>query len=577
MFLIIGSINAQLGTYQFQEISSNNYISFLNTTAVFSGGNFDTEDAPNIPIGFDFKYAGQTYNSLTISVDGAISFTENNVYGGNNLASTTTHHTNIIAPFWDDLELLDSDNGIISYKAYGTAPNRGFVVEWRNIRRYNHTGTMTFRLFIKETTNYIKFQYGSSNLNFSNASIGFNAKNGSTTTFVSVTPGTPASVSTSTANNDVSNTSYPSNKIYIFSPRPANDLHQNAIQITLNNCAHPISAYNAGASYSSGNTPTCGGYAGNSTRDIWYKFTAPQRGAIKITRKNAGDWSSISYAIQHGTNINNPIVVCDWIPTENTSKEIYNLIPGDIYYIRMWDYANNDFGYAYFCVESLDNDSNSYSFPITVQPENASSYVETYANNNGATSSPNATPACGNYQGGDVWFNFTAPANGKVAVVHSDTAGDWSSLAFAVYGSAGSNSAIDCDMIRVSGFTAPYEVKIISGLTAGTTYYLRTWDFGNDNFGSSPFYLREDTTSGIEDYTNLDFKYYPNPATNVLNINAKNEISSITLTNMMGQQVLSVTPNTQETTINIAHLPQGVYMMNVLVGDNTKTVKIIKK
>ncbi len=577
MLLIIGSLNAQLGTYQFQEFNdSNGFGSFSGMTNVFSGGDFDTEDAPNIPIGFDFEYAGQTYNTLNISVDGSVSFTENNITGGNDLASTTAHHINIIAPFWDDLKLFNSDNGVISYRTYGNAPNRGFVVEWKNIRRYNHTGTVTFRLILRETTNYIKFHYGTSNLSFSDASIGFNANDGTTTTFVSVTPGATTSVSTSTANNDVNSTDFPENMIYVFSPRPENDLHHNAIQITLNDCAHPISAYNAGATYSGGNTPTCGGYAGSSTRDIWYKFTAPEKGAIRITRKNEGDWSSISYAIQHGGGLSNPIIACDFIPTANTSKEIYNLVPGDIYFIRMWDYDNNNFGYAYFCVESLDNDYNNHSFPLTVQPENASSYIETYANNVGATASPNPPVGADGYNGGDIWFNFVAPSNGQIAVVHSDIAGDWSSFAFTV--STGAGAAYDAHgVIYILGYSAPYTPVVISGLTAGTTYYLRAWDYNNDDFGNSPFYLRVDTTVGIEDYTNLDFKYYPNPATNVLNVNAKNDISSITLTNMMGQQVLSVTPNMQETTIDIAHLPQGIYMMNVLVGDSSKTVKIIKK
>jgi hypothetical protein len=549
-------------------------------TTLYAGANYDTEETAGIPIGFDFKYNGNTYSTVTIGVDGVISFTATNLNGINDLAGTSTAQRNVVAPFWDDF-VITTSTGSISYKTYGTAPNRGFMVEWRDIQRYQTTGTISFRLFLKETTNYIKFQYGTNNVvNGSSAiggSIGFNAYSGSTT-FVSVTPGTPSTVSTTTADNQVFLSRVPVNKLYTFSPRPENDRYQNAIPITLNNCGNPITAYNAGATNSGGTTPSCGGFSGSPIRDIWYSFVAPQRGAVKFTRKNQGNWSSISYAIHHGTSMDDPIVDCNWIVSANSSENIYNLVPGDTYLVRLWDFNNDDFGYAYFCMQSLDNDANTNGFPLDVQPETATSYVETTANNVSASASPNANPNCGSYSGGDVWFKFTAPANGNdVAVVHSDTAGDWSSMCFAVYSSAGSNSAITCDFILISGYSAPYDTKIITGLTAGTEYWLRMWDWGNDNFGNSAFYLREDTTAGVEDYTSLDFNYYPNPATNMLNVTAKDNISAITLTNMMGQQVLRFAPNAIEAKLNIAHLPQGIYMMNVMMGDKSKTVKIIKK
>ena len=581
MLFAIISVNAQLGTYQFQDQTDSNFGSFSSMTTLYSGANYDTEETTGIPIGFDFKYNGHTYNSVTIGVDGVISFTATNLNGQNDLAGTSASQQNVIAPFWDDF-VVTTSTGTISYKTYGAAPNRGFVVEWRDVQRYQTTGTISFRLFLKETTNYIKFQYGTNDIvNDASAirgSIGFNAYDGSNTTFVSVTPGTPATVSTTTANNQVFLSRVPVNKIYTFSPQPVNDYYNLPTTITLNDCAHPIAAYNAGATDSGGSDPTCGGFTG-TIRDIWYQFTAPQQGAIKIKRLNEGDWSSMSFAIYHGTGISgNTPVFCDYIYDANDSREIYNLIPGDTYLVRMWDFNNNDFGYTYFCVESLNNDANTQPFPIDVQAENASSYVEYLANNNGATGSPNAAPSCGSYNGGDIWFKFTAPANGNdVAVVHSDTAGDWSSMCFAVYSSAGSNSAITCDFILISGYSAPYDTKIISGLTAGTEYWLRMWDWGNDNFGNTLFYLREDTTSGVEDYTSLDFNYYPNPANDMLNVTAKENISGITLTNMMGQQVINATPNSQEVKLNIAHLPQGIYMMNVMMGDKSKTVKIIKK
>ncbi len=582
MLLVFMNLQAQLDNYVFQETSGNTYGSLTGMTVLYSGSDYDDEETPNIPIGFDFKFGGQTYNTLTIGVNGAISFTETNIFNTNELQSTSANKINMVAPFWDDLKLFAADNGEISYKTYGTAPNRGFVVEWKNIRRYSQTGTMTFSLYLKETTNYIKFLYDTCTASTTNASIGFNSNTGSGTTYVSLNPdATTSTVSTTYAYNQIASTDFPAGKLYTFSPRPSNDFRFEPLAISVdpyNSACSTINlAYNTGATDSGGNIPSVANYAGG---DVWFMFTAPAYGAVEFVRHNRGDWDGLGFAVYPASaNGNDPSVYETMVtyPEVGDSFKVFNLVPGEQYRLRLWEYGNNDLGYVQFCLNELKNDANSKAFDIDVQAENASSYVETYANNNGATASPNAAPACGNYNGGDVWFKFIAPANGQVAVEHSDIAGDWSSLAFAVYSSAGSSTALFCDFIPISGHSAPYDTKLITGLTAGTEYWLRAWDYGNDNFGVSPFHLREDSTNDIEDYAALDFKYYPNPTSNIININAKNNIETISITNLMGQEVIKVQPSATQTRVNLSSLHSGIYLMRVQMGDLIKTVKVIKK
>ncbi len=361
---------------------------------------------------------------------------------------------------------------------------------------------------------------------------------------------------------------------------PRNDIYTHAINIPLTTSCASITASNVGATNSGGNIPTCAVYNGG---DVWYSFEAPAYGAIKISRPSIGDWGTFGYAV-YTDNATIPTfdpILCGFINSNNLNEDkyIYNLVPGQTYKLRVWEYNNNDFGTIEFCVAAIENDGNGRGFEVMVQPENASSYVETYASNVNATDSPNASPTCGGYSGGDVWFKFTTPTNGNdVAVIHSNTQGDWSSFSFAIYSNHTSDTYIHCNTIYVEGnASGPYDERIITGLAQGTEYYLRAWDWGNNDSGVSAFYLREDSTSGVEDYTSLDFNYYPNPATNLLNVSAKDDITAITLTNMMGQQVITLSPNSQEVKLNIAHLPQGIYMMNVMMDDKSKTVKIIKK
>lgn len=53
----------------------------------------------------------------------------------------------------------------------------------------------------------------------------------------------------------------------------------------------------------------------------------------------------------------------------------------------------------------------------------------------------------------------------------------------------------------------------------------------------------------------------PNPAYDEVTITAGNTLHSITITNMAGQVVYTTTPTSKTTTLNIAHLPAGIYIL----------------
>lgn len=117
-----------------------------------------------------------------------------------------------------------------------------------------------------------------------------------------------------------------------------------------------------------------------------------------------------------------------------------------------------------------------------------------------------AAPSCGSYSpsagNGDLWYTVMAPASGQITFnVENVTT---TSIAGAFYsGTVGSLTEDDCTQFG-SGW--PWTV---SGLTAGTTYYLRVWDFGNDQIGTfdlcgyfqsclDPTALAATVTSGTE-------------------------------------------------------------------------------
>lgn len=90
-----------------------------------------------------------------------------------------------------------------------------------------------------------------------------------------------------------------------------------------------------------------------------------------------------------------------------------------------------------------------------------------------------------------------------------------------------------------------------------------------------------DSTNAVlttEEYNQIvinTVKIYPNPATDIINVNSTIEIQKIQLFDLLGKQVLS-TNQTQQ--IDISHLPVGVYLLKAVTNNKqTITEKIIVK
>ena len=73
-----------------------------------------------------------------------------------------------------------------------------------------------------------------------------------------------------------------------------------------------------------------------------------------------------------------------------------------------------------------------------------------------------------------------------------------------------------------------------------------------------------------------NLKFYPNPVKDVLTVSHSEAISSLKLYNLVGQQVLSKTANTNEVKVDVSALPLGTYLLEISSEGKTKTVKVIK-
>lgn len=118
------------------------------------------------------------------------------------------------------------------------------------------------------------------------------------------------------------------------------------------------------------------------------------------------------------------------------------------------------------------------AIPLTV---NSTCSYSTY-NNTGMTSSTSGPlPTCALFNGNDMWFSAVVPFTG---IVNVDTqTGGITDGGMALYsGTCGALTLLQCnDDDSVNGFM-PYITA--SGLTPGTTVYIRFWDYSGDNFGT---------------------------------------------------------------------------------------------
>ena len=226
---------------------------------------------------------------------------------------------------------------------------------------------------------------------------------------------------------------------------------------------------------------------------------------------------------------------------------------------------------------TASNDYCIHAINVPVNPANSGCTNPTIANNMGATdSSPyNGTPSCGSFNGGDIWFSFTAPATGEIKVI-VPSVGEWSSFAHAVsVNSCSSTAQLACEVnfdINSNG-NIPSEV-IYSGLTPGDSYFLRAWDFSNDDFGEVSFCIEEyDSTASVGEEVIDGLSLYPNPVEDTLNIKSQENISKVAIYNLIGQEVRVLTPNTSNLEVDLSNLDSGVYIVKILSNDKEVSKK----
>ena len=124
------------------------------------------------------------------------------------------------------------------------------------------------------------------------------------------------------------------------------------------------------------------------------------------------------------------------------------------------------------------------------------------------------------------------------------------------------------DLAAYTSATTKFAFLMIEGATSG----------GDINFYVDNFKVDLYSILGIEEIREIEgFEMYPNPVEDKLTISAKNEIKQLSVVNMLGQTVKTVTPNNRDYQLDLSNLTSGIYFVKAIVNNTEGTFRIVKK
>ncbi len=175
---------------------------------------------------------------------------------------------------------------------------------------------------------------------------------------------------------------------------------------------------------------------------------------------------------------------------------------------------------------------------------------------------------------GDIYFNQTGNNPGEGSDANSNGTNtftfphdEWFSV------------SVECDTDNET-----YVLKV-----AGTALPSVAYNAASDGFGGVDFFAAEAATTyylddvrlvqGVlsnEDFSEAVFNVYPNPVKDKLTIESAAAVNSIVVYDVLGKKVLSAQPDTISPSIDMSGLSSGAYLVQVTIGNASKTIKVLK-
>jgi len=345
--------------------------------------------------------------------------------------------------------------------------------------------------------------------------------------------------------------------------------------------------------------------------DVWFSFVAPANGLVNVTTVlgSATEVNLVAYSGACGTLTE--INCIDTVDTAN-ALNLNGLVAGDTYYIQAWNDGTNTmqegtFDIALTGVSVMVADCPTMTFPADGATEVSYPLVLTwdaaltgdpadsynvYVSVNGG-----AEVLLGNYTATEtqsinllnpdlsiIWRVVPVNAAGEniactttftftTFVGTDDTDGDGIDNLTERDATPQSDMNDPCDPVQAAGYTGYDATNAI--WAAADCDGDGDLNGAEDTAGSDPY--DASSTVSVDDLEAVGFNYYPNPVSKDLHLTARENITNVSIFNMLGQEVKSIAPSSLETTINMSNLANGTYFVKAQVGDAVGTFKVVKK
>ncbi|MBK6836236.1 MAG: gliding motility-associated C-terminal domain-containing protein [Bacteroidetes bacterium] len=288
-------------------------------------------------------------------------------------------------------------------------------------------------------------------------------------------------------------------------PVPSNNNCSGATPLTVNTSCTTTAGTSVGATLS---TTGC---AGNADDDVWYSFVATN--SVQTITVDPSATMDPVVELYTGTCASLTSLECmDNGFTDGTETiNAVGLTPGSTYYVRVYDYYSSTGGDPFtICVVGAatsapvnDEPCNAIQWPAVTTECDFLPFTTTGATTTATPGTPSATcqnwnagtstyiaPTSGGFGAGtkDVWFRITVPATGNITItIQPGLASPTNDMVFALYsGACGSLTQFACsDDYNYPGSSNDLQPFLNqTGLTPGSTVYVRVFCYGTTNFGN---------------------------------------------------------------------------------------------
>jgi hypothetical protein len=443
-----------------------------------------TLTAGTIP--FSFYFYGSTYNSLSISSNGFLTFggapstTNVNPIGSTAVGGGSNGYYGAVVPFGRDLvgtfkNFVSGDPDTIAqirYQVLGVAPNRKFVVQWRNFRPSgtNLVPNMTIQARLSEGNGVCEYVYGE----FSGA--------------------TWTSSTTQVGLRGTNNT------IFVNRSLASGQPWTNTIAGTLNTSSVAFTTATLPASGTVFSfTPSCPVPSNLSILDLMST-------SVKFrwnSGSGAGSFPGSNYTVEYGVQ-GFALGTGTIVNTNDTFLNVSGLTAGLTYqyYVRRNCTPTGNGISAYSSPKSFTTGlpAEDCSLAITVGvAADVGSCSSTLVTSGSSQNGPNAICSDalgGNFPDDDKWYKFVAPANNKKIVVRT-TAGTVADWVMEVWNNCPTSGGVSIKCSDDVNGGMPEITLCQNEYTPGQTYYIRAWTYSLTGNGNMTLCVFEDAPCPI--------------------------------------------------------------------------------